>query len=104
MKGSLSLEAFPNASAVASALDVVLISDLAGDDDTSPGYAVYALGRKGEPAAGLAAFEVTPHFKSVEELERFCAEHRAAFEARADAPEWPDQWFWEQSTDRAAVR
>jgi hypothetical protein len=97
----LSADVTPNAWAVAADLDVGLITDLAGDDDASPGHTVYALGQKGEPAAGLQAFEVTPHFRTIDELERFCRDHRAQFEQVAAEEAWPDIWFWEQGPTTA---
>ena len=93
--GKLTEVAMPHALAVARELDVVVVKDLVEDAATGETSTVYALGRNEDRASGLRGFEVTPHFESMETLERFCDRHRKEFYAAAEAERFPDKWFWE---------
>ncbi|MBK6616643.1 hypothetical protein [Ottowia sp.] len=92
---TLNADDCPCALAVASMLDVRLISDLCGEPDSESHHVVYALGRREEPAAGLSGFAVTPQFKSMGDLEGFCSKHKEAFEEAVQQDSFPEKWFWE---------
>jgi hypothetical protein len=90
---------YPNVSAVAAELDqTVLAEPDYSDDEESPQQigVLFHIGRRAELAAGLWSSQVTPHFSSLEDLEAFCVEHRAQFDALAEMDVWPPKLFWEQ--------
>ena len=47
-------------------------------------------------ATAIWPSQVTPHFNSLEELEKFCAENRAEFDRLAELESGPEKFFWEK--------
>lgn len=94
----ITAEQYPQMFAVAASLDMhVLTAPDFSDDEESPNLIgmLYYVGDRGDRSAGIFHTEITPMFKSPEELEKFCADNREEFDALAEMEAFPQKLFWE---------
>jgi hypothetical protein len=93
---------YPNTYAVAGELDASVMmapqyEDTENDEEPPKEIGtLYWIGSNHDPTVGIFSSEVTPTFKSADELEAFCAKHRAEYDALADMDVWPPKLFWEK--------
>ena len=97
------LHLYPALVAVLQDLDLAVRTDLAVDETGKPGFAI---GWRESPSGG-ACIQASPAFRSLPDLDAFCAEHRADFRAVGTALQesgYPrnGEWFWQGIKGRRA--
>jgi hypothetical protein len=83
----------PNAFELRDLLDCELLFET-GENDQE----LLFLGDAGDESIGRPAYRATPFFRTLDELEAFCAQHLERYQV-IDIPKEgvPTRWFWEQS-------
>jgi hypothetical protein len=95
------LDPYPALVAVLQDLDLSVRTDVAVDAAGKPGFAI---GWRESPS-DRACIQATPAFRSLADLDAFCAAHRADFRAVGTALQesgYPrnGEWFWQGIEDR----
>lgn len=79
---------YSNIERACSLLDMTVLTDLSSDGtcagDCSHWYQVFSIGQRSELSAGIRQFEYTPFFKTMEQLDTFCAKHMNVIEKHAE--------------------
>jgi hypothetical protein len=86
---------------VTSMLDCSVLQDSEYGGDTGRERHFW-LGDAGDTSVGLPTFTASPAFKTLRELDQFCADNMQAYLQTADNidrdGEIPDTWFWQPDT------
>lgn len=99
----IDLHLYPALTAVLQDLDLSVRTDVAVDATGKAGFCV-GWCEIPWPDTGGASIQASPAFRSLPELDAFCAEHQADYRALGSALQEsgypsPGEWFWQARTD-----
>lgn len=104
----IDLHLYPHLTSVLQDLDLCVRTDVPVDATGRPGFSVGWCESPWPPAGGQS-IQASPAFRSLPELEAFCAEHRADYRAVGMALQeggYPGngEWFWQSIAIRRRPR